>query len=167
MDEIGRQLKSLKQAWLAAPIVPDTLASIGLADISRQDVADTLDALSILAMHLAKEKNGNLYAVTHYACASALKSAHAYLEKPIAQDPAIPLLGFVTLLQRIKVVLTDAVSQSDRAASRMMARQMAAHLTSQRQALQWAKLGQDWRKQKKQDEIQQEEQAACDHANCG
>ncbi|MDX8412008.1 MAG: hypothetical protein R8K46_09115 [Mariprofundaceae bacterium] len=167
MDEIGQQLKSLKQAWLAVPTVPDTLACIGLADISRQDVADTLDALSLLAMHLAKEKNGNLYAVTHYACASALKSAHAYLDQPIAQDLAVPLLGFVTLLQRIKVTLTDAMSQSNRATSIMMARQMAAQLTSQRQALQWSKLGPDWRKQNKQDETQQKEPATCDHASCG
>jgi len=167
MDEIGRQLKSLKKSWLAAPSVPETLACIGLPDISRQDVADTLDALSILAMHLAKENTGNLYAVTHYACASALRSAQAYLDKPLSHNQVVSLLGFVSLLQRIKLSLTDAISQSNRAASQMMARQMAGHLTSKRQALQWAKLGEAWRKQNKQDEIQQEEQAACDHANYG
>lgn len=166
MDEIGRQLKSLKRTWLAAPAVPETLACIGLPDISRQDIAETLDALSILASHLAKEKKGNLYAVTHYACASALNSAHACLEQPATQNPAISLLGFVSLLQRVKVSLTDAMSQSNRAASRMMARQMAAHLTSQRKALQWAKLGRNGRGRNQQNEVE-EEPAGYDHAHYG
>jgi len=167
MDEIGRQLTSLKKAWQDAPSVPETLACIGLPDVSKQDVADSLDALAILAMHLAKEKTGNLYAVTHYSCASALRSAQAYLDKPLSHNQVVSLLGFVTLLQRIKLSLTDAISQSNRAASKMMARQMAAHLTAQRQALQWAKLGRSWKKQNAQDETRQEEQADFEHARCG
>jgi len=113
VNEISQQLNRLKNAWLSQPGIPENLSVIGHVSISREDMADAMTAMSLLADLLARDDNRNLYLTTESACAAPLKNAYAYVTKKHANgDQATHLLGIITFLQQIQAALIDAIVQS-------------------------------------------------------
>jgi len=136
VNEISQQLNRLKDAWLSQPGIPENLSVIGHASISREDMADAMTAMSLLADLLARDDNKNLYMTTEYACAAPLKNAHGYVTKHVNGDQATHLLGFIAFLQQIQAILIDAIVQSSQAGVQAAAKPLTEKLTNRFEPLE-------------------------------
>lgn len=113
MNNISQQLNRLKHAWLSEPGIPENLSAIGHASISREDMADAITAMSLLADLLARDDSRDLYLATESACTVPLKNAYENVtKKRVNGDATTHLLGIITFLQQIQTLLIDAVVQS-------------------------------------------------------
>lgn len=135
MNRISKQLSGLRHAWRTAPGVPDNLSAIGHATISREDMADTMATMALLADLLAMDEDGTLYQETERACAAPLRNASDCMSRKIDASPA-QLLGFITFLQQIQATLADAIAHSTQGGVAEAARPLTEKLAQQFEPLE-------------------------------
>jgi len=110
MNDIARRLDELKQSWVQQSGIPENLAVMGLADISKQQVTDTLSDLTRMAAKLGDAIPADMV-MTRRSCEEMVQVAESYLGQHLKDHNSIHMLGFLTLLKQIRVALVGALAQ--------------------------------------------------------
>jgi len=110
MNAIASRLDALRQLWLEQSGISENLALMGLADISKQHVTDTLADLSRMAAKLDSAAPEDMV-MTRRSCEEMIQVAESYLAEHLKDRNSIHMLGFLTLLKQIRVALVGALAQ--------------------------------------------------------
>ncbi len=110
MNAIASRLDALRQIWLEQSGISENLALMGLADISKQHVTDTLADLSRMAAKLDSAAPEDMV-MTRRSCEEMIQVAESYLAEHLKDRNSIHMLGFLTLLKQIRVALVGALAQ--------------------------------------------------------
>jgi len=110
MNAIASRLDALRQIWLEQSGISENLALMGLADISKQHVTDTLADLSRMAAKLDNAAPEDMV-MTRRSCEEMIQVAESYLAEHLKDRNSIHMLGFLTLLKQIRVALVGALAQ--------------------------------------------------------
>lgn len=90
------------------PGIPGHLATLGLSGINRDNIGRDIRELAHLAARLERAPAEETR-MARYSCESAVQLAENYLSHRLDENPTIHLLGFLTLLQRLRLTLTSAL----------------------------------------------------------
>jgi len=110
MNAVASRLDALRKLWLEQSGISENLALMGLADINKQHVADTLADLSRMAAKLDDAAPADMV-MTHRSCEEMVQVAESYLAEHLKDRNSIHMLGFLTLLKQIRVALVGALAQ--------------------------------------------------------
>jgi len=110
MNDVVRHLDAIGKSWLEQTGIPENLALMGLADISKQDVTDTLTDLARMAAKLSGAAAEDMV-MTRRSCEETIRVAEFYLAEYLKNHQAIHILGFLTLLNQVRVALVGALAQ--------------------------------------------------------
>jgi len=110
MNDVARRLDDLKQSWIEQSGIPENLALMGLADISKEQVTDTLSDLTRMATKLDDAAPADMV-MTRRSCEEMVQVAESYLNQHLKDHNSIHMLGFLTLLKQIRVTLVGALAQ--------------------------------------------------------
>jgi len=110
MNHIAHRLDNLKQSWISQPGISENLSLMGLTDISKQQVTDTLADLTRMAAKLDDAVPADMV-MTHRSCEEMVQVAESYLVEHLKDQNTIHMLGFLTLLKQIRVTLVGALAQ--------------------------------------------------------
>lgn len=111
MREIARQLGYMRQAWLSLCNIPEDLSFMGLPGRSKQSIAAAMDDLALMAAGLAMAPQAGLE-MTRRSCEASLQLLEDYICKHLSEQPALHLLGFLTILQQLHTTLTEAMTRT-------------------------------------------------------
>lgn len=110
MNDVARRLDALRELWIEQSGVSENLALMGLADINKQHVTDTLADLSRMAVKLDDAVPADMV-MTRRSCEEMVQVAESYLAEHLKDHNSIHMLGFLTLLKQIRVALVGALAQ--------------------------------------------------------
>jgi len=110
MNHISNRLDKLKQSWIEQPDISKNLSLMGLTDINKQQVTDTLADLARMAAKLNDAPSENMV-MTLRSCEEMLQVAESYFKQHLKDHDSIHMLGFLTLLKQIRVTLVGALAQ--------------------------------------------------------
>jgi len=110
MNAIASRLDALRKLWIEQSGISENLALMGLADINKQHVTDTLADLSRMAAKLDDADPATMV-MTHRSCEEMIQVAESYLAEHLKDHNSIHMLGFLTLLKQIRVALVGALAQ--------------------------------------------------------
>jgi hypothetical protein len=110
MNAIASRLDALRKVWLEQSGISENLALMGLADINKQHITDTLADLSRMAAKLDNADPADMV-MTRRSCEEMLQVAESYLAEHLKDRNSIHMLGFLTLLKQIRVALVGALAQ--------------------------------------------------------
>ncbi|MDQ6958931.1 MAG: hypothetical protein Q9M24_07480 [Mariprofundaceae bacterium] len=110
MNTIASRLDALRNIWLEQSGISENFALMGLADINKQHVTDTLADLSRMAAKLDNAAPADMV-MTHRSCEEMIQIAESYLAEHLKDRNSIHMLGFLTLLKQIRVTLVGALAQ--------------------------------------------------------
>jgi len=110
MNDVARRLDTLRQSWLEQSGISENLALMGLADINKQHVTDTLADLSRMAAKLGNADPEDMV-MTRRSCEEMIQVAEFSLVEHLNDRNSIHMLGFLTLLKQIRIALVGALAQ--------------------------------------------------------
>jgi len=110
MNAVASRLDALRKLWLEQSGISENLALMGLADINKQHVTDTLADLSRMAAKLGNAAPADMV-MTRRSCEEMIQVAEFYLAEHLKDRNSIHMLGFLTLLKQIRVALVGALAQ--------------------------------------------------------
>jgi len=110
VNNVVHRLDNLKQSWIDQPGISENLSLMGLADINKQHVTDTLADLARMAAKLSGAAPADMV-MTRCSCEEMIQVAESYLAEHLKDQNSIHMLGFLTLLKQIRLTLVGASVQ--------------------------------------------------------
>jgi len=110
MQQVKMQLALLKRAWVNHPGSPPDLAAIGMPQVTRADIADTIEAM--LWVIAGAEENPAEFRLGECTCAleTAVTAASAQISSGFDGCPERYLQEFLSSLHRIQTELAGAIT---------------------------------------------------------
>jgi len=110
MNDVARRLDAIRQSWFEQTGIAENMALMGLANISKQHVTDTLADLARMATKLSGAAPEGMV-MTRRSCEETIRVAEFYLAEYLKSHESIHILGFLTLLNQVRVALVGALAQ--------------------------------------------------------